>query len=152
MAKMSDKLLLTARVPFQYKDPISKDRDLHNKDNKISWPCYFYNGHPKEDRVIMPSSHLNHQVRQWCGVQNGQKMNRIIRDRRNGYPIVRNVILALLDKWLSFNTRADNNCTNELYWPRTSTHLVSDKCWCHVTCPKDECFSNFVATCGYIRK
>ena len=21
----------------------------------------------------MPSSHLNHQVRQWCGVQNGQK-------------------------------------------------------------------------------
>ena len=21
----------------------------------------------------MPSSHLNHQVRQWCGVQNGKK-------------------------------------------------------------------------------
>ena len=24
--------------------------------------------------VTMPSSHLNHQVRLWCGVQNGQKL------------------------------------------------------------------------------
>ena len=30
--------------------------------------------------------------------------------------------------------------------PRTSRHLVLDKRWCHVTCPKDECFSNFTET------
>ena len=48
--------------------------------------------------------------------------------------------------WHSSDGRADNNCTNKLYSPRTSRHLVSDKCWCHVTCPKYECFSNFTAT------
>ena len=42
--------------------------------------------------------------------------------------------------------RADNNCTNKLCSPWTSRHLVLDKCWCHVTSPKDECFSNFTAT------
>ena len=41
----------------------------------------------------MPSPHLNHQVRQWCGVQNGQKVNtglykknayNTLRPRQNG--------------------------------------------------------------------
>ena len=41
---------------------------------------------------------------------------------------------------------ADNNFTNELYSPQTSRHLVSDKCRCHVTCPKDESFSSLTAT------
>ena len=44
--------------------------------------------------------------------------------------------------WHSSDRWADNNCTNELW---TNRHLVSDKCWCHVTCPKEE-FSNFTAT------
>ena len=49
--------------------------------------------------------------------------------------------------WHMCDGWADNNCTSELYSPQTSRHLVSDKCWCmHITCPKDECFSNFTTT------
>ena len=35
--------------------------------------------------------------------------------------------------WHSSNGCADNNCTNELYSPRTSWQSGSDKCWCYVT-------------------
>ena len=37
---------------------------------------YVYNGnkHGQYDLMTMPSSHLNHQVRQWGGVQNGQNL------------------------------------------------------------------------------
>ena len=52
--------------------------------------------------------------------------------------------------WHLSDGRADNNFTNELYSLRTSRHLVSDKCSCHVTCPKDECFSNFTATSEWL--
>ena len=52
----------------------------------------------------------------------------------------------------SCSGRADNNSTNELYSSRMSRQYRSDKCWCHVTWSKDECFSNFMATsaCVYI--
>ena len=67
------------------------------------------------------------------------------RGRGNERTIVQNAILALSDKWLSLDEH-NNNCTNEFYSPQISRYLVSDKCWCHVTGPKDECFSNYTAT------
>ena len=40
------------------------------------------------------------------GFSDNSKSWRTSRDRRNGRPIVRNAISALLDKWLSFDTRS----------------------------------------------
>ena len=57
-----------------------------------------------------------------------------------------NLVGQVTVTWHSSDGRADNNCTYELYSLWTSRHLVSDKCWCHITCPKDEWFSNFTAT------
>ena len=72
------------------------------------------------------------------------------RGSRNERPIVWSTILALSDKWLSLDIRPMDEqiiiAQMSFINLGTSTHLVSDKCWCHVTCPKDECFSNFTAT------
>ena len=40
--------------------------------------------------------------------------------------------------WHSSDGWADDHCTDELYSHGTSRHLVSDKCWCHVTCPASQ--------------